>query len=444
MRKQIRWLRDQTEVWVGQGVVSAEQAARIRALYPEPAAGLPWAMLVFSGLGAVIVGLGVILLFAYNWQELPRGVKLAVIFTTLVAAQGAGVWRLRQADRLRALGDVLCLLGTMMYGAAIWLIAQIYHIEEHFPNGFLYWGLGALALAWALPSTLQGLLAAVVLTIWSGSEAVGFDAPVFWAPVFVLAVLGALAWRQNSVLLLFVTLAATGVATLINAGAVRGDLVLRTALGLGAAFLAVGALARQTGWFRAAAWVWSAVGWAHVLLPVYLLTFQDLTIELLGHHASGVSGRDFTWTACLWTPLALAVAAWAAVVAGRAAKAPDQQPAAWHYEDMVAPAAAVMAVAFAYVPLERSDWLAAGLFNLLFLLLAVAWMARGCREGRLRPALGGALMLVALATARYFDLFESLAARGVVFLLVGTGLFITGLQYTRARKRIEAGQGGPP
>jgi uncharacterized membrane protein len=441
--KQIRWLRDQTDVWVGQGVVSAEQAARIRALYPEPAAGLPWAMLVFSGLGAVIVGLGVILLFAYNWDALPRGVKLAVIFAALVAAHGAGVWRLRQADRLRALGEVLCLLGTMMYGAAIWLIAQIYHIEEHFPNGFLFWGLGALALAWALPSTLQGLLAAVVLAIWSGSEAVGFDAPVFWAPLFLLAILGTLAWRRESVLLLFVTLAATGVAALINAGAVRGDLVLRTALGLGATFVAVGALARQTGWFREAAWVWPALGWAQVLFPVYLLSFQGLTHELLGYQEYRVSGRDYTWYACLWTPLVLAVAAWAAVVAGRAAKAPGPQTPAGHYEDAVAPLAAAMTVAFAYVPLERSDWLAAGLFNLLFLLLAVAWMARGCRDGRLQPALGGALMFVALAAARYFDLFESLAARGLVFLLVGAGLFATGLQYTRTKKRLEAAKGGP-
>jgi hypothetical protein len=32
MSKNIRWLRDQIEVWVAQGVVSADQAARIRAM----------------------------------------------------------------------------------------------------------------------------------------------------------------------------------------------------------------------------------------------------------------------------------------------------------------------------------------------------------------------------------------------------------------------------
>jgi uncharacterized membrane protein len=46
----------------------------------------------------------------------------------------------------------LHLLGTMMFGAGIWLIAQIYHIDEHYPNALLIWSLGALGLAWALPS----------------------------------------------------------------------------------------------------------------------------------------------------------------------------------------------------------------------------------------------------------------------------------------------------
>ena len=40
----------------------------------------------------------------------------------------------------------------MLFGAGIWLVAQVYHIEEHFPDGFLIWGIGALALAWAMPS----------------------------------------------------------------------------------------------------------------------------------------------------------------------------------------------------------------------------------------------------------------------------------------------------
>jgi uncharacterized membrane protein len=443
MSKNLRWLRDQTEVWVAQGVVSADQAARIRALYPEPAAGLPWAMLIFSGLGAVVVGLGVILLFAYNWDALPRGVKLTVVLGAFAAAHGVGLWQLRGDSRWRGLGEAFCLLGTMLFGAAIWLIAQIYHIEEHFPNGFLFWGLGALALAWALPSAVQGMLAAVVLAIWSGTEAGGFGAPVWWAPAAILAATIPLAWRLDSLLLLWVAVVAASVSAWINAGAVDGDLVLRTGLSLGALWVAIGALSRQRGWFERGAWVWSGLGWAQFLLAAYLLTFPELAYEFLAPQEYSEVVRDAFWQAHLWVPLALAIAAWAAVALGGRARPDSAGDAAWDYADWVPLGAALVGAVFVYVPLERGDWLASGIFNLLCLLLAVAWMARGCREGRLRPTLDGAVLLVALAAARYFDLFESLALRGLVFLLAGAGLFATGWQYSRARKRREAGQGGP-
>lgn len=443
MSKNIRWLRDQIEVWVAQGVVSADQAARIRALYPEPAAGLPWAMLIFSGLGAVALGLGVILLFAANWDALPRGVKLAVILGAFAAAHGVGLWRLRGEPRWRGLGEAFCLLGTMLFGAAIWLIAQIYHIEEHFPEGFLFWGVGALALAWALPSAVQGMLAAVVLAIWSGTEAGGFGAPVWWAPAAILAVTIPLAWRQESVMLLFVAGGAASVAAWINAGTVDGDLVVRTGLSLGALWVAVGALSRQWRWSEQGAWVWSGLGWAQFLIPAYLLTFPELAYEFLGSPGNTGAGRDTLWLAHLWAPLGLAVGAWVAVALGDRTRPDSAGDATWDYADWVPLGAALVGVVYAYVPLERGEWLAPGVFNLLCLLLAVAWLARGCREGCLRPTLAGAVLFTALAAARYFDLFESLALRGLVFLLAGGALFATGWQYSRARKLRDAGQGGP-
>jgi hypothetical protein len=90
----------------------------------------------------------------------------------------------------------------------IWLVAQFYHIDEHFPNGFLLLGLGALAMVWAMPSIAQGLLAVTVLCIWGCSEGWGFDVASHWAPVLVLAAGGVLAWRMRSLVLLAATLVA--------------------------------------------------------------------------------------------------------------------------------------------------------------------------------------------------------------------------------------------
>jgi uncharacterized membrane protein len=47
----------------------------------------------------------------------------------------------------------------------------------------------------------------------------------------------------------------------------------------------------------------------------------------------------------------------------------------------------------------------------------------------------GSLLFTALAIARYFDLFDSLLVRGLVFLVVGGVLFAEGILFMRARRR---------
>jgi hypothetical protein len=75
------------------------------------------------------------------------------------------------------------------------------------------------------------------------------------------------------------------------------------------------------------------------------------------------------------------------------------------------------------------------LFNFVFLAHAVSMMARGCRDVKLVPAIVGSLLLAALTIARYFDLFDSLAIRGFIFIAVGIILFAQGFFYIRAKKK---------
>lgn len=86
----------------------------------------------------------------------------------------------------------------MLFGAGIWLVAQIYHIEEHYPNGFLIWGLGAMALAWALPSVARAILAVLLLVLWNGFEVFDFKNPQALSPLLISAGTLPLAWAHRS------------------------------------------------------------------------------------------------------------------------------------------------------------------------------------------------------------------------------------------------------
>jgi hypothetical protein len=418
------------------GVISPEQAARIRGLYPEPKPGLPWSTIVFSGLGVVIAGLGIILLLAYNWQDLHRLAKLGIILTGIIVLHGCGLRLFLRSAHWAQVGEAMCLMGSMLFGAGIWLVAQTYHIEEHFPNGFLLWGIGALALAWAMPSIAQALLAVIVLCIWGCSESWGFDHAMHWAPALLFAGGGLLAWRLKSLLLLTVVLAAFCLSLAANTSVLDSGLVLRVLLNSATAFVAAALLSRDNQTFPGSTGVWQFFGWVGFLFCLYLLTFPEITEGLLGwYHFGDEPHVGLAKLFYEWVPLALGVGLWG-LVAFRF------QPNRWwqdeayglHLEDWLLPLSALLCQVLAMAKFTEDKWFVAGVFNLVLLAIAGMWMARGGRSGLLRPMVLGSVLLIALATARFFDLFESLAWRGLAFLVVGGVLAAEGVLFKRSRK----------
>ena len=114
MSNPTRWLFAEIERWTNDKIISEDQAAQIRALYPASAPGRSWGLILFTGLGAVVIGLGVILLLAYNWSEIPKFGKLALVFGSVVAAHSVGLWLRWKRSPNQEVGVALSQLGTMM------------------------------------------------------------------------------------------------------------------------------------------------------------------------------------------------------------------------------------------------------------------------------------------------------------------------------------------
>lgn len=443
MSQQVRWLREQLKSWVAEGLVSPQQAEQIARRYPEPKAGAPWGTIIFAGLGAIVFGLGVILLFAYNWQAIPKAGKLAIIFLSILASHATGLGLFARQDWRKPLGEALTLLGTMLFGAGIWLVAQIYHIEEHFPNGFLLWAVGALALAWAMPSLAQGILSVVLLCIWSCSETWGFDRTLHIAPWLLLLGVGGLSWHLRSRLLLVFVLLGLNLTFLATVGSIEGELVLPVWLNLAAALLAVGKLAGQRPWLAASEPVWKFFGWLGFLVSLYLLTFGDLVDNVVGWAGSGEQDIRGTVLIYAWGAFAVALVAWLPLAAELVRRVEARRLALTESpEEWLVPLTVILLHIVCVSQLYREEWLVAGVFNLVFLALAAAWMGRGCRGGLVGPTVLGSLLFTALAIARYFDLFDSLLVRGLVFLAVGGVLFAEGILFMRARRRARTQETG--
>lgn len=434
MNKQVRWLLTEIDRWKSEGIVSPEQADRLRARYAAPADAVPWGLLVFATAGAVVIGLGVILLFAYNWDGIPKFGKLALVFLALIGAHAGGVRLLARGGWQSKLGEALAALGTMFYGAGIWLVAQIYNIDEHYPNGFLFWALGALAMAWAIRSTANGLVAVVLLAIWGCVEAFDFRSPQYAAVLLVAGGLLPLAWKQRSPLLLGAGLAALQLLLAVNlAHWGVGAHAFTASLALGVLLVAVARLTEaDRPDFSYGVTVMTFFGFGAFLVCAYLLSFEEAADDLLDW-TRGSAARPVLASVFGWSLFAAGLAAWAWL----AQRSLLRRELTLRREEWLLPIA--LLYCFGVASLGARDWslLVSWSFNLMLLGLAIMWMWRGCQESRLRPTVLGSLLLGAVVLARYFDLFQSLASRGLAFILLGVVFVAEAMYYRRMRQAQE-------
>lgn len=431
MNKQVRWLLPEIDRWQAEGIVTPEQADRLRQRYAEPAGAVPWGLLVFATAGAIVIGLGVILLFAYNWAEIPKLGKLALVFAAIIGTHTGSIRLLAREGWQPKLGEALAALGTMLYGAGIWLVAQIYNIDEHYPNGFLFWALGALAMAWAIRSTANGLLAVVLVFIWGSCEAFDYRAPQYWSILLVAGGLIPLAWQQRSALLLAAALAAIQFLLAVNLFHSGGGAHAFTAsLALGVLLVAAARLTQADHPDHGhGAGVMAFFGFGAFLVCAYLLSFKEAADDLIDW-TRRYGPRPALAGAIGWTLFAAGLTGWAWI----ARRSILRKEIEIRREEWLLPIALVYC--FGVAALGARDWalLLSWSFNLMLLGLAAMWMWRGCQESRLRTTVLGSLLLAVVVLARYFDLFQSMASRGLAFIILGVIFIAEALYYRRVRQ----------
>ncbi len=102
-------------------------------------------------IGAILVGAGIFSFVAANWQGMAKPLKIGVILVSMLVSYSIG-WYLKEKLNLEKTSSALFLLGTIIYGAGIFLVAQMFHMRANWPDGFILWMFGAIAIAFALES----------------------------------------------------------------------------------------------------------------------------------------------------------------------------------------------------------------------------------------------------------------------------------------------------
>ena len=425
-----KWLLTEIERWIKDGIIDRSQADRISVLYPEDKPSRNWGALIFSVIGVIIFGLGIILLFAYNWDAIPKYAKLAIIFSALICAHGAGFY-LKLRTGHQAISEAMFALGTMLFGSGIWLVAQIYNIDEHYPNAFIVWGVGALMLAWSLPSVSQGVMASILFVLWNSFENFDFNSRTNLAPLLILFGILPLAWRMRSCILIGVAVPAFVLSILFNCHWFferAGPAIFMSVAGL---LIAMSIIVRKRNWFPETAGLFMFYGNILYWISLYVFTFPDADRYIFRYYWYE---ENYAMAYVLVFATA-SVASWAMVILPFE-KITEDLNRIYRIDHFAVPVAIIaVTLNFGWLS-EFHGWGGAAIFNLLFLFQSVMLIAYGCRNLNSILTAAGTIMLAFLAFARYADLFDSLLVRGIVFLGVGAGIFVVGLLYSRRKREI--------
>ena len=447
---QRNWLVGELSVWRLQGLIDAAQEQAVLGLYPTPEQlgdrTQTLALKVLGSLAAVLMGLAVLLLVAANWELIPAAGKIALILAGLIGVHALGLYlRFVQGHPMAA--DMAALLGCFLYGAGIWLIAQIFHLTANDGAAWWWWALGTLPFALVSESLALHAMVAALLAAWVGVEVIGFNNLGAWRigrwpwlpnllPSLLLLIAPGLAWayrrRDPRTLTLYVVVLAWW-AVLLPLAWNQFSFTAEFVGAVAAALLLAAGLHRAGSPMRTPYFGFGAGLLAGALIPLSFYDWHNNPDEGLAVPVALLA----TVMLCLGS-LAVALA----VSRYRAASAADPIKTAWQSLEQNWLPFGIMALmaGMIWYRLMLSQtlgrWPLAIVANLAMVALAF-WLIRlGLSQDRGWPFTAGVLYFLLWTVLRYIDLFGNfggmLGAAGL-FFLCGVALFLVA-QYWRNRR----------
>lgn len=429
------WLRDALSDWQREGLVSADAATTLRERYqldaPGRSAGHILSVVILS-LGGLLLGGGIMALVAANWQEIPATMKVVGMFALLLGLHFSGFRALRKGQR--ALGHGLILAACVCFGGGIGLMAQVFQISSEIGAGVLLWAIGALAVAYAVPTLPSALLALALTFYWFLADGTSVREYPIWStvatPFLTLALYCGLARMMKSRFLasagafisaLFFGFAAYSLADAVSlwaCGAAVGGLL---GWAVGAALAARGCDVSAADGMRSGAA--AAMG-----VAAYVACFH----WLYEHSGSGYYGYRHLSSqpaAIVCVVLALIIA-----VAVLAMAWSRERPKGSHrivVQCIFVGVGCLLVVGLISLAIQDAGVLLTILANIGAIALAIGALASGFSEARRKHFWAGTVLLLLLVISRFFEYDTELVVKAMVLIGCGVLVMYGGIEYER-------------
>lgn len=187
--KNIKWLYEELPVLISKGILTQKTAEEIKKYYGEleERNWLRIILAIFGALGSILIGSGIILIFAKNWDTLSVPARTALSFTPLVISQLIGIYVILKKSNSMAWKEATSAFITLAVGAAISLIGQTYNISGDRTAFTITWMLLIVPLVYIFDAFIPSIFYLAGITFWAGFEqSEGGNAVLYWVFLAIL------------------------------------------------------------------------------------------------------------------------------------------------------------------------------------------------------------------------------------------------------------------
>jgi len=383
----------QIKQWLAEGLITEPQAQRMLADVSAHRKQRTSDKLVvtMSTIGAILLGIGAILFVASNWQALSNLAKSLLLLGATFGVSYLGYLLAYGWQTFPKVGAALLFLGSLLFGATIFLIAQMYHVQANSHTLLLIWLLGILPLVYVLHSMPIAGLASVLLFIWIG--------------VFVLR----------------------GLEVSPGDGLALPILYLVSGLML----FEVGGLHYVSEALRVVARTYRIAALKVSMASLFLLSFRFFS----GHYGDWQPRKDVQISEPMSLGITL-VAALAILLACCNLLFNPSKSSTWKLEGGLS--IGVTALALLFLLFSSTTNIYVVLFNLVLVGCIATLIAIGYQREDARLVNIGMSYFAAWVLVRYCDLFWQLLPRSIFFMVGGAVLVLGGIALERKRRQLTA------
>lgn len=440
--KHVKWLYTELPQLISSGIIPAESEEKLHSYYgiPRELNKQNVALVIFSVLGAVLIGTGTILVLAHNWDNLNRALRSCIAFAPLVAGQLLGLWVLLRKRDSTAWCESVSVFIMCALGAVIALVSQIYHLGGDLDTFLLVWMLLSLPLVYIFSASLPAILYMGGISFWALYYRIeqGGSLAWYWPVIALVLPHVVLVCRHNryAVRAVFLQWALFLSIGLIPFGMCENQVIEGWPIVVFAGFFGIMYL---SGMFWAAEDVsrirkpLDVVGCLGTVILAYVLTYYEFWEEMTfsyGRTAPNLGEIMLSHDFLLGILLMVIVLVLLAIM--------FREKKLHRIEIGIFP----LLVFICFWLHAAGNWinaadntvmLCAVLCNIYLLAYGIYRIVRGIREDSLFIVNTGMLLLALIIFTRFFDVDIGFLAKGFVYIMIGIGFLVTNIFLVKRR-----------